>query len=81
MRTRLKIARLGRNFAMAGFALVLAGQSWAAADATNSQSLFESPDQAVTALREAARNHDTNALDLIFEPGASETAGATSTTF
>ncbi len=74
MRTRLKIARLGRNFAMAGFALVLAGQSWAAADATNSQSLFESPDQAVTALREAARNHDTNALDLIFGPGASETA-------
>ena len=70
MHTGLSIARLGRNVVVVELALALSGPAWAESGATNAQALFASPDQAVTALREAAQNRDTNALGTIFGPKA-----------
>lgn len=74
MRTGLRIARWGRNVVVAGIAIALSASARAGNGETDAQALFASPDQAVTALREAAQNRDTNALATIFGPGANEIA-------
>jgi hypothetical protein len=74
MHTGLSIARLGRNVVVVALALALSGPAWSDTGATNAPALFASPDLAVTALREAAQNRDTNALGSIFGPKLSEIA-------
>ena len=66
------MALLGRSVVVAGIALAVLGPARAEVGETNAQALFASSDQAVTALREAVQNRDTNALQKIFGPGSSE---------